>query len=69
MARRAIQNACLIKGAKDDKLHNQIGRLFNNGIITKDLRDFAHTVRLVGNDAAHPIKTKLVKMMQKIFLN
>ncbi|MCX6740322.1 MAG: DUF4145 domain-containing protein [Candidatus Parcubacteria bacterium] len=57
MARRAIQNICLDKGADEkDKLEKQIEWLFSQGIITKDLKDWAHEVRLVGNDAAHPRK-------------
>lgn len=57
MARRALQSICLDKGAKEkDKLEKQIDDLFSQGIITKDLRDWAHEVRFVGNDAAHPKK-------------
>ena len=57
MARRALQSICLDKGAKvSDKLEKQIDWLFAQGIITKDLKNWAHEVRLVGNDAAHPKK-------------
>lgn len=57
MARRALQCVCLDKGSKEkDKLEKQIDWLFSQGIITKDLKDWAHEVRLVGNDAAHPRK-------------
>jgi len=61
MARRAIQNACIAKGAKKDKLQHQIDELFELNKITKDLKDFAHTVRLVGNDAAHPDEISVEK--------
>lgn len=55
MARRALQSICLDKGAKEnEKLVKQIDWLFEQGIITKDLKDWAHEVRFVGNDAAHP---------------
>ena len=55
MARRAIQNACINKGAKEkDVLATQINELFNKGVITKDIKDWADVVRNVGNDAAHP---------------
>lgn len=57
MARRALQNICLDKGAEEkDRLEKQVDWLFKQGIITKDLKEWAHEVRLVGNDAAHPKK-------------
>lgn len=54
LARRVIQVACISKGAKKEKLVDQIGELTANGIITKDIEEWAHVVRWVGNDAAHP---------------
>jgi hypothetical protein len=55
LARRAIQVICLDKGApKDQKLNQQIDWLFDNGVITKDLKEWAHEVRFIGNDGAHP---------------
>lgn len=56
MARRALQCCCLDKEAKKGNLQDQIDWLFGQGIITKNLKDWAHEVRLVGNDAAHPQK-------------
>jgi hypothetical protein len=57
MGRRALQNICLEKGAKEGaSLQTQIDWLFSEGIITKELKDWAHEVRYVGNDAAHPNK-------------
>lgn len=57
MARRALQNICLDKGAKEsDKLEKQIDWLFEQAIVTKELKEWAHEVRLVGNNAAHPKK-------------
>lgn len=55
MARRALQVCCIDKGAnKDNLLVNQIEELFNQGIITKDIKDWATAIRWVGNDGAHP---------------
>lgn len=55
MCRRAIQASCLEKKAdKSKKLVGQIDELAKNGIITEPLRQFAHAVRLEGNDGAHP---------------
>ena len=57
MARRAVQNICLDKGANEkSKLEKQIDELASKNIITKDLQEWAHEVRLVGNDGAHPQK-------------
>lgn len=54
MARRAMQNACINKGATKKDLVHQIIELQTNGIITKDLKEWADVVRWIGNDAAHP---------------
>jgi hypothetical protein len=55
MARRAIQAACLLKGASEKKpLFEQIDELARDGKITQDLRQWAHEVRYLGNDGAHP---------------
>lgn len=69
MARRAMQNICLEKGApktrevkgKDDRkrevpneLVRQIDWLYEERIITADLKNWAHEIRLVGNAGAHP---------------
>jgi hypothetical protein len=56
MARRTIQNACIDKGATKNELIQQINELQANGVITRDLREWADVVRWVGNDAAHPDK-------------
>lgn len=59
LARRAIQNACLEKGAAKSNLVDQIRELETKGIITKDLSEWATVVRWVGNDGAHPGKDKV----------
>ncbi|HLF35855.1 MAG TPA: DUF4145 domain-containing protein [Cyclobacteriaceae bacterium] len=61
MARRAMQNACINKGATKKDLVHQIEELQTNGIITKDIKEWADVVRWVGNDAAHPNKDDVVK--------
>lgn len=58
LARRTLQVICLDKGAsKNKKLYEQIDELFTKNIITQDIKDWAHEVRYVGNDAAHPNST------------
>lgn len=54
MSRRALQRACKTKGSKKSDLIDQINELADNKIITTDIKELAHTVRLVGNDGAHP---------------
>jgi HEPN domain-containing protein len=62
MARRAIQNACIDKGAnRSKKLYEQIEELKNEGIITNDIKEWADLVRWVGNDAAHPDSQEVTK--------
>ncbi|KKT30985.1 MAG: hypothetical protein UW16_C0002G0019 [Microgenomates group bacterium GW2011_GWC1_44_10] len=56
LTRRALQLCCIEKGAPDNKLEDQIDWLLEKQIITKELKDWAHEVRLTGNDAAHPPK-------------
>jgi hypothetical protein len=56
MARRTLQNACIEKGATKNDLVHQINELKANGVITKDIKEWADVVRWVGNDAAHPNK-------------
>jgi len=54
LARRAIQSSALDKGAKIEKLAEQIAELQTKGAIINDLKQWADVVRWVGNDAAHP---------------
>ncbi|HTD24537.1 MAG TPA: DUF4145 domain-containing protein [Terriglobales bacterium] len=59
MCGRAIQTSALALGAKGSRLVDQIDDLHKSGKITESLRDFAHEVRLVRNDGAHPDKDGL----------
>jgi len=61
MARRAMQSACIEKGTTKDKLSEQLQELASNGVITKELKEWADVVRWVGNDAAHPNAEKVTK--------
>jgi hypothetical protein len=40
-------------------LELQLDELHSKGVITKDLRDWGHSVRWIGNDAAHPDSPKV----------
>lgn len=63
MLRRAVQSIVLDKisdpNIKKKKLWEQIDALFNEGYITKHLRDTAHEVRHFGNFGAHPTDDEL----------
>lgn len=65
MCRRAVQGSVIELGAKGDRLIDQIDYLFKNGKITEALKDFAHEVRLTGNDGAHPGKDGLSDVSPK----
>jgi len=77
LARRAIQSACINRGAgKRKKLELQIDGLYAKGVITESLKKWAHVVRWIGNDAAHPdsraVEKKDAEDIQKLaeeFLN
>lgn len=59
MCRRALQGSMIEKGAKKDKLWEQIDELYEQEIITKSIKDWAHEIRLTGNIGAHPDKDGL----------
>jgi hypothetical protein len=56
ISRRAMQSACIDKGAAKERLVDQLHELADSGVITKELKKWADVVRWVGNDAAHPDK-------------
>jgi hypothetical protein len=65
MCRRAIQSSVIALGAKGGRLIDQIDDLFKNGKITEALKEFAHEVRLTGNDGAHPDRDGLTEVKEK----
>jgi hypothetical protein len=55
LCRRALQASIVDKGADVKKrLRDQIHELATRQIITQDISNWAHTIRLLGNDGAHP---------------
>lgn len=54
MARAAVQRAVRQLNAEGAGLKREIQDLVAKGVITQDLSDFAHEVRIAGDDAAHP---------------
>lgn len=69
MCRRSMQQTCITKGATKRDLIDQIDEIATNGTITSDLKDLAHMVRWVGNDAAHPNKDDVTEEDAKEILN
>lgn len=70
MCRRAIQMACLDKGAiPSDTLVKQIDHLKSGGIITADIHEWATIVRWVGNSGAHPDNTTVDKESAETMLD
>jgi hypothetical protein len=65
MCRRALQSSAIDLKAKDGPLVAQIEDLFEKGKITEPLKDFAHAIRLTGNDGAHPDKDGLRDVTEK----
>jgi hypothetical protein len=65
MCRRAIQSACVDKEMADAKLQNQIDEMATKGLITEPLKQWAHEVRLGGNDGAHPYKDGLKDVIEQ----
>ena len=58
LCRRALQSVCIDKGIRSDKrLSDQISELSERNVLTKDMVEWADSVRLVGNDIAHPKDT------------
>ena len=54
MARRSVQAALREKGIKGRDLVKEITNMVTEGLITKQLADWAHQVRSIGNVGAHP---------------
>jgi hypothetical protein len=51
--RRACQNICRDKECKGKNLVEEINDLNIKGIITKDMAEMAHSIRIIGNEIAH----------------
>lgn len=61
MCRKCIETICKNLGAKGRDLNAKIQSLFEAGHIDSRLLDWAHQIRLVGNEAAHDDDSRLTK--------
>ena len=66
MARRAAQGAARDLGAKCHTLFDQLKWLRSEGKITTSLFEVAETLRLAGNDGAHPLDKVSVQEAQQL---
>lgn len=64
MFRRSLQSALLNLGADSSK--DLIDQIKNTTSLTKDIRDWAHNIRIFGNWGAHPQNDLLKEVDQKI---
>ncbi|MCD6523036.1 MAG: DUF4145 domain-containing protein [Candidatus Diapherotrites archaeon] len=70
MCRRALQQACILKSASPKKkLEKQIDELAERRIITNEIKEWAHAIRWVGNDALHPEFPEVAKEEAKEILD
>lgn len=54
MGRAAVQRAVRTLGGKGRDLYHEIDDLREQGVVTEELKDWAHEVRLAAREAAHP---------------
>jgi len=59
MCRRTLQHSVKEKGGKGQYLNNQIDDLYKKKIITEDIKNWAHQIRMFGAEGAHPNKANL----------
>jgi len=61
MCRKCIEATCKILGAKGRDLNAKLQSLFDAGHIDSRLLNWAHEIRLIGNEAAHDPDIKVTK--------
>jgi len=61
MCRKCLEATCRNLGAKGRDLNFKLQSLFDGGHIDSRLLNWAHEIRLIGNEAAHDPDTKVTK--------
>ncbi len=61
MSRKCLEAICKIFDTKGRDLNARLGKLHEEGHIDSRLLNWAHQVRLIGNEAAHDIDTPVTK--------
>ena len=54
--RAIVETICKDRGAKGRNLEDRIDNLVAQGVLTSDGADILHSLRIMGNDAAHEVK-------------
>jgi hypothetical protein len=54
MARSALQSALRLHGAEGNGLYGEIADLATKGVLPPHMKDWAHELRQLGNESAHP---------------
>lgn len=54
--RALVETVCKEKNAKGGDLYNKIDNLVDKGVLTRDGSEMLHSMRILGNDAAHDVK-------------
>lgn len=66
LCRRAVQSSVVERGADvNNELWRQIDELASKEVITNDIKDWAHQIRYLGNDGAHPYDRGLLTKVTK----
>jgi hypothetical protein len=61
MCRKCLEATCKNLGTKGHDLNSKLQGLFDGGHIDSRLLNWAHEIRLIGNEAAHDPDTKVTK--------
>lgn len=61
MCRKCLEATCKTLSAKGRDLNSRLQSLYDSGHIDRRLLDWAHEIRLIGNEAAHDTDTKVTK--------
>lgn len=61
-----VEAICIDNGIEGKTLESKINNLFKKGIITKNDRDRLHSIRFMGNDSVHYIKTPTKQQLKLV---
>ena len=62
LLRRACQNICRDKECQGKDLYTEIDSLVSKNLITRDMAEMAHSVRIIGNEIAHPSPNEVLEI-------
>ncbi len=59
--RALVETMCKDRGARGRNLEKKLDNLVDQGVITKDGAEILHSLRIMGNDAAHEVKPHTIE--------